>query len=53
MATHKTEDQSKTPKTTKIPGKEELTPDELDKVAGGLKKNTGSRKIGDPCDGGE
>jgi hypothetical protein len=32
----------------------ELESGELDKVVGGLKKNTGGRgKIGDPCDGGE
>ena len=54
MASHKTEDQSKTPEIKKTPGKEELSPEELDKVAGGLKKNTvGRGKIADPCDGGE
>jgi hypothetical protein len=54
MASQKTEDQKKTPEISKIRGKEELSASELDKVSGGLKKNTGGRgKIADPCDGGE
>ena len=54
MASPKTEEQSKTPEIKKTPGKEELSPEELDKVAGGLKKNSGGRgKTTGPCDGGE
>ena len=48
MSSQKTDDASKTP------SKEELTSGELDKVVGGLKKNTGGRpKTEDPCAGGE
>jgi hypothetical protein len=47
MASPKTEDQPKTPETQKIKTKEELSQEELDKVAGGR------RKVADPCDGGE
>jgi len=54
MTSHKTEDQAKTPETKKSPGKEELSSGELDKVVGGLRKNTGGRgKTEDPCAGGE
>jgi hypothetical protein len=51
MASPKSENQSKTPDIAKT--KEELSQEELDKVAGGLRKNTGGRKTADPCDGGE
>jgi hypothetical protein len=55
MPAQKTDDQSK---TTKDPHKEELTSGELDKVVGGLKKNTSIGRptvgvIADPCEGGE
>ncbi len=51
MPSQKSNDQSKTSKATR---KEELNADELDKVVGGLKKNTtGVRKTADPCEGGE
>jgi hypothetical protein len=47
MASPKTEDQSKTPEIKKPKAKEELSQEELDKVAGGR------GRIADPCDGGE
>jgi hypothetical protein len=47
MASQKTDDQKKTPEKT--PRKEELSNAELDKVAGGLRR----QKTGDPCAGGE
>ena len=55
MSTEKTNDPSKTPKT---PHREELTSGDLDKVVGGLTKNTGisrpkSGLTADPCEGGE
>ena len=52
MASQKTDDRSKTPKTS---DKEELSARDLDKVVGGLKKNTtgGRGKTEDPCAGGE
>jgi hypothetical protein len=55
MSSQKTDDHSKTPKT---PSKEELTSGELDKVVGGLKKNTSIGRpttglTADPCEGGE
>ena len=56
MASDKRKDQPKTSEISKTPAKDELSPDALDKVVGGLKKNTGGAKpgiIGDPCDGGE
>ena len=53
MASHKTEDQAKTPENKKTPGKEELSSGELDKVVGGMKKTGGGRKTEDPCAGGE
>jgi hypothetical protein len=54
MASPKSENQSKTPELKKAPGKKELSQEELDKVAGGLRNNTGGRgRIADPCDGGE
>jgi hypothetical protein len=53
MASPKTEDQPKTPEISKTHGKEELSQEELDKVAGGRKSTGGRGKIADPCDGGE
>ena len=52
MSSPKTQDEAK---ASKIPGKEELSSGELDKVVGGLKKNTtgGRGKTADPCEGGE
>jgi hypothetical protein len=47
MASQKREDPKKTPE--KKTGKEELSPGELDKVSGGVRRN----KTADPCDGGE
>ena len=51
MSSQKSDPQSKTP-----PSKEELSADELEKVSGGLMKNTGigkTTKSADPCEGGE
>jgi hypothetical protein len=47
MASPKSQNQPKTPETSKPKTKEELSQEELDKVAGGR------RKVADPCDGGE
>jgi hypothetical protein len=44
------------PKTPLASSKQELSPDDLEKVVGGLKKNTGlgkTTKTADPCEGGE
>ena len=52
MASHKSDDQKKTPDKSR---KEELSAGDLDKVTGGLKKNTtgGRGRTEDPCGGGE
>jgi len=53
MSSQKSDQQPKTPPTSK---KEELSPDDLAKVTGGLMKNTGigkTTKTADPCEGGE
>jgi hypothetical protein len=44
------------PKRDQSPRKEELTAAELEKISGGLMKNTGigkTTKTADPCEGGE
>ena len=53
MSSQKSDPQPKTPQS---PRKEELSADELEKVSGGLMKNTGigkTTKSADPCEGGE
>ncbi|WP_395016756.1 bacteriocin [Dongia sp.] len=44
------------PKSPQRPRKEELSAEELEKISGGLMKNTGigkTTKSADPCEGGE
>jgi bacteriocin-like protein len=53
MSSQKSDQKSKAPPS---PHKEELTADELEKISGGLMKNTGigkTTKSADPCEGGE
>jgi len=51
MSSQKPDQESKTPAK-----KEELSPDDLEKITGGLMKNSGigkTTKTADPCEGGE